>query len=296
MGFNHFEALQDLKPRPQPLGYLAGDDQGAVEPLLRWVKEQKSPFMATVLTSASHHTYDIPDRLLAEPHLRNAQSWPQPARYMLLVHEVDRVLQRIVDGLKATGRGDNLAVIVLGDHGEAFGEHGGFQHDNIFTESGLHVPFALHYPPRVQPGTIISENRSLLDTTPTILQLSGISFETEQFDGRSLLSPESENVRRYFSCWYTNTCVGVVENNQKLVFLPTTRSWLSYDLASDPGEIRPLVEAPERKDDIAEIQKWYAAHRHTPQGLFWSEDELFGGTWICRAGQNRCRPAKKKTP
>ncbi|MCK9521531.1 MAG: sulfatase-like hydrolase/transferase [Proteobacteria bacterium] len=295
MGFDHFEALQDLSPRPEPLGYLAGDDIGAVAPLLRWVQRQEGPFMTAVLTSATHHTYDIPKRLLERPELAEAQSWPQPARYMLLVNEVDRVLQQLVQGLRELGR-DNLVIITTGDHGEAFGEHGGFQHDNIYTETGLHVPYVVHAPGRIAPQTTVDAARSLLDTTPTVLDLAGVPFDPAHFDGRSLVNPKADNVRRYFACWYTNTCTGFVDGPRKLVFLPTARSWLTYDLARDPDEFQPQVEPPDAKADVADIQRWYHQSRHTPQGLFWSEASLFGGAWQCRAGQNRCRWIKNPAP
>ena len=251
--------------------------------------------MTAVLTSATHHTYANPKRLQEPPEHAAAQTWPQPARYMLLVNEVDRVLQQLVQGLRELGR-DNLIVVIMGDHGEAFGEHGGFQHDNIYTETGLHVPYVVHAPGRVAPKTTVDTTRSLLDTTPTVLDLVGVPFDPAHFDGRSLVNPTADNVRRYFACWYTNTCTGFVEDQRKLVFLPTARSWLTYDLARDPDEFQPQIEPPDAKAGVADIQRWYHQSRHTPQGLFWSEASLFGGAWQCRAGQNRCRWIKNPAP
>ncbi len=289
MGFDHFEALQDLRTNPQRLGYLAGDDNGVVQPVLDWAAQQSEPFFAVILTSATHHTYEIPKRLLSQNGLESAQEWSFPRKYLLLVHEADRILSTIVEGLASLGKTDDFTLLVSGDHGEAFGEHGGYQHDNILWEEGLHVPFVVWSPNRISPGVTNRETRSLIDVMPTILDVLQVPYNEQVFAGTSILRRNSD-ARRYFSCWYSNVCVGYVENNRKLVYFPSIKSWISYDLEKDPLEKSPDIEPLELKDTAEEIYEWYNSHRFNHGKLKWESDNLFSSSWECTQGPQRCLP------
>jgi phosphoglycerol transferase MdoB-like AlkP superfamily enzyme len=293
MGFGHFEALQDLSPAAQPLGYLAGDDMGLVQPVLRWARQQVEPFFITVLTSSTHHTYDVPDRILKQDGFSSAKNEGAVSRYLLLVHYLDIVLSKTVDALTAAGKMGDSVIVVAGDHGEAFGEHSGYQHDNIAWEEGLHVPYVVRSPGRVPAGQVVPGERSLLDTAPTILDLAGIGYLEERFDGRTLMRKEASPVRRYFSCWYSNVCVGYVEDLTKLIYMPSVRSWVVYNLATDPLEHSPLVDPPEWRDRALGTYQWYNEHRFTDDGLKWARSSLFGGTWSCGERQEHCRPSRR---
>jgi arylsulfatase A-like enzyme len=81
-------------------------------------------------------------------------------------------------------------VIVVSDHGEEFGEHGGFTHSQLYAET-LHVPLIIRHPDRSgnadrSGGTRIAERVSLIDLAPTILEMLSIPASGE-FQGRSLL-------------------------------------------------------------------------------------------------------------
>ena len=293
MGFDHFEALQDLSPAPQPLGYLAGEDMGLVQPVLRWAQQQVKPFFVTIVTSSTHHNYEVPRHILKQAGLGDANSTSMVYRYLRLVNYLDVVLSKTVDALTGAGRMDGGVLVVAGDHGEAFGEHGGYQHDNIAWEEGLLVPYVVRAPGRISPGQVVREERSLLDTAPTILDLVGVRYLEDRFDGRTLLRKAASPVRRYFSCWYSNVCVGYVEDLAKLIYMPTARSWGVYNLATDPLENFPLVDPPEWRDRAMETYRWYNRHRFTAKGLKWSRSSFFGGAWICADGQGNCTPARR---
>jgi phosphoglycerol transferase MdoB-like AlkP superfamily enzyme len=281
-GFDTFVARQDIRPAPQSLGYLAADDRGLVAPALEWTGDQTGPFLLVVLTSAAHHPYEVPS-WIAEQSERIATAPPQ-ARYSVLVSAADRMAQTITEGLDPNGR--PTIVAIMGDHGEAFGEHGLRQHDNVYYEEGLHVPFVIRAPDRVPAGQVRTHPTSLLDLTPTILELAGIPYEADRFDGRSLVSNESqEGTRSYFACWYDRTCVGFVEGDTKFVALPRVKSWLTFDLAEDRFEQRPRLERNVDAVPTDEARRWYASHRYRSDGLSWSGVTLFDGAWQCDAGR-----------
>ena len=79
---------------------------------------------------------------------------------------------------------DSSVVILVGDHGEAFKEHGRLLHSGPPHEEQVHVPFLVHVP---QLGSrVISRNVSLLDLGPTILDIFGLD-SPGTFIGRSVV-------------------------------------------------------------------------------------------------------------
>ncbi len=78
---------------------------------------------------------------------------------------------------------ENTVLVLLSDHGEAFGEHGLLGHQGELTEELLHVPLIL-----AGPG--IARGRSphqvtLTDVAPTLLDLLGVSYAPGEMQGRS---------------------------------------------------------------------------------------------------------------
>jgi arylsulfatase A-like enzyme len=95
--------------------------------------------------------------------------------------ELDRTVAAFLDGL-----GDDCALLLTSDHGEAFGEGGAYLHDNI-KEAQVQIPLLVR-PPR--GGTRKAERRtdavSGIDVAPTLLSLAGIE-PPEHMTGRNLL-------------------------------------------------------------------------------------------------------------
>ena len=87
-----------------------------------------------------------------------------------------------LDGARAR-RLDTL-VIVTSDHGEAFGEHDNFLHEDLYGET-LRVPLILRYPGHLPAGLRIAQGGRLLDLMPTILDLLGLPAPPE-IQGQSL--------------------------------------------------------------------------------------------------------------
>ena len=75
---------------------------------------------------------------------------PDDVRYLwdLYLGEVgyaDSELGRLFAALRASGRFEDMTILVTSDHGEEFGEHGAFGHVALNRET-LHVPLILHLP------------------------------------------------------------------------------------------------------------------------------------------------------
>ena len=100
----------------------------------------------------------------------------------------DDAVNQVLEVLRQRERWDNTVVLVVSDHGEAFGEHGRMSHGDTVYDEMLHVPFILRLPGGVVPEQIDTRGLvSLEDVVPTLLGLAGIE-PTSQLSGVDLLA------------------------------------------------------------------------------------------------------------
>lgn len=102
------------------------------------------------------------------------------------VAALDARLRRLFTRMRARGLLDHAIVVVTADHGEEFGEHGGFQHGRALYEESVRVPLIMTGP-GLPAGRVVRDEVSLVDVAPTVLALLGLPPEP-RFEGRSLLS------------------------------------------------------------------------------------------------------------
>jgi len=293
MGFSEFYDWNNIQPKPELVGYLGADDQVLEEAATRWVAGQKEPYFLTLFTSATHHPY-IPPKRIISTQKELAKLEDPVARYLHLVRDTDQIMERLFATLERRGQLENTVVVMMGDHGEGFGENGGYQHDNIFTDIGLRIPFVIKAPGRISPGTRVSENRTVLDVAPTILELAGLAELSERFEGTSLLQPLPRDERHYFACFFNYSCVGFMEGDRKVVYLPSMESWLTLDIAADPREVSPQLDAGDLSNDIDAMSLWYHGNRYDPNDFRWTSRELWGGLWKCDDGYGTCKFKNRK--
>ncbi len=98
----------------------------------------------------------------------------------------DSLLGGFLDFLEEIEILDRTGVIVTGDHGEEFMEHGGTNHARTLYEEVLRVPLIVRYPPVFPPGLVVEETVQLIDLAPTVLDLYDIEAPPT-FEGVSLL-------------------------------------------------------------------------------------------------------------
>lgn len=160
--------------------------------------------------------------------------------------------------------GDDVPVIVVSDHGEAFGEHDNiFLHGDHMYDEVLKVPLIVRWPEGAHPGTVDDRPVGLPDVGATLLSWAGLP--TDDLDGAPFPQPgDGEPPRRqHFEHIYKGfDRVGVLEDPYKLIrTLPTLGIDLRaragdvgdelFDIKADPGETRDLVE--ERADVAARL-------------------------------------------
>jgi len=108
-------------------------------------------------------------------------------RAMNAAWDVDRRLGEFLDWFVAR-RGRRPLLVVTGDHGEAFGEHGRVGHGAGVSEQEIHVPMVIvddSMPRGVQDGVT-----SHVDVVPTILRLLGDTHDPQRWsDGAWMTAP-----------------------------------------------------------------------------------------------------------
>jgi arylsulfatase A-like enzyme len=291
LGFDHFEGWENIGG--ETLGYLASDDLSLAGALDRFVAKLpgERPFLATLLTSATHHPYRLPkgeiERLKAAG--TDAETLAPRARYGLLVERADGLVGKVVERLAARGLRERTLVVVLGDHGEGFGEKGVRQHDNNYYEESLRVPLVIAGPgvPKAQLG----DDVSLMDVTPTLLELLGFDSlrRHDAVYGRNALAVRKERRAEYFSCFYDDMCIGYVVDGKKVVVLPELNRGLTFDLRKDPQETK-LLPVDESAPEFARLKELVSALR-VPGPLPPGPALRSENGWRCGAA-NTCRHPK----
>ncbi len=292
------------------------EDCGALPEILgdvrRWLAEERDPerpFCLYVHVMDPHYPYEPPgpfrgqfDRSgcevqLTGPVVREYLCGERdvadltPARLTSLVDRYDEELlavdHELGPFLEQVLREDPDTVVVLsGDHGEEFLEHGGLGHSHALWEELVHVPLVL-WGPDLAPARISAQVR-LMDVAPTLLELVGLSRSIPSVtQGQSLVPVIAgretgdrpaplETGGDQKPCWHWR---GISDGRMKLIRrerdLPTRETipalspedarerpyWRLFDLESDPAELANLC--PERRAEaealFAEMQRrgWY---------------------------------------
>lgn len=93
--------------------------------------------------------------------------------YRAGVDYTDDELGALLDALDTPEARADTIVVILADHGEEFGDHGKWQHDQVFEEC-LRVPLMVRLPGGVGAGTRIMTPVALIDVMPSVLELMGV--------------------------------------------------------------------------------------------------------------------------
>jgi arylsulfatase A-like enzyme len=275
LGYDKFWARDDLDDPNSFLGYLGCDEFAMLKPINEWIKAEQQPFFLTVLCSVTHDPYEVPE-WFGEPAKEPLERYKQSISY------TDKFLAALDVELGNLGIADNTILCVVGDHGEAFGEHGLLGHERIAFDEVLHVPFCLRAPFSVETGVKITEPASSVDLTPTLLGLLGFETEPIGLDGVDLLKPVQKDRRVYFTTWMHEGPAGFINGNRKFIYNPTDKTTCVYDLNADPKELNRIELPPQKAGRIAEeIGKWRNDTIFRIDQKRTGKKELFNH-WICR--------------
>ncbi len=161
----------------------------------------------------------------------------------------DAQFGRLVDALKDQGLYDNTLIVMLSDHGEAFWEHGVNGHGLDLHDEQIRIPLVVKLPGGGKAGEVRSDLAEIVDVAPTVLEVLDVPAPPS-FQGRSLLRAADGPNRAAYSSLFLEMSSAVAARTATAKFIEDAtgggRQW--FDLASDPGETRPLLEPPAGSD------------------------------------------------
>jgi arylsulfatase A-like enzyme len=82
---------------------------------------------------------------------------------------------------------EDAVLLLIGDHGEEFGERGESGHGKSLFPETTRVPFVVQGPARVGPARVVTVRTSVLDVAPTVIALAGLPA-VESFEGRDVIT------------------------------------------------------------------------------------------------------------
>jgi arylsulfatase A-like enzyme len=197
----------------------------------------------------------------------------QMALYFGMVKCVDDNVGKILDALRETGVLDHTIIVFTSDHGDLCGEHG---RDNkgVPMEGSARIPFLIHAPGLIKPGTVVTQSLGSVDFKPTVLSLMGIaSSGADEGRDASPLFTGAASAKDWHDVNFlrigngkSSGWLGAFTTRYKLIMAPGAPASF-FDLESDPHEMRNVINLPEHRDTIRQLAgelKAYATARHDP--------------------------------
>ena len=155
--------------------------------------------------------------------------------YLNGIWRLDALIGEFYRDLEDLGLADDTLVVITGDHGEAWGQHGTWIHVESVYQVEVHVPLILLCPRLARLGPRLDVVGSHVDLWPTIADICGLPADP-RWQGRSLLGAAPGEARRAYFNNHGSTMLGVREGNYKYIHDLERKADLLFDLARDPGE------------------------------------------------------------
>ena len=228
------------------------NDLCTVGPIIQWIEEDKqSPFLIAVRTGMTHYPY------FTGEHPQNYVEDENLNRFLNAINATDEAVGKIMEYLIQSGLLESTLVVLVGDHGEAFGEHGEYLHASAIYEENMHVPLVLINPKLFSGGTsdlVVG----ISDIAPTVFDLLEIPAPSS-WQGLSIFAENRPDSTLFFAPW-NGFLVGFREGTKKYIYNGNSEEFMIFDLATDPDEQRNLAAiAPEDVERAKQVLSAWVA-------------------------------------
>lgn len=256
----------------------AEDINKEVYACIREVKEEKRPFLFFINYMDAHDPYMPPapfDRMFSSTGqmiflkeywqllwnaLKLKDVVPKEKRDQLVsqydagIAYIDSHLGALMEYLKQEGLYDNSLIIVLSDHGEAFGERNLVGHGVSVYQDQVHVPMIVKWP-NIEQGKVVRNLVSLTDVFATILDEAGIRAP-DGLDGKSLAAVQDGEERTVLSESYPEE--GLIRLHSRFDRIQRSITWKSHKLivpTSGKPELYNVDTDPNETEDVLSIEE-----------------------------------------
>jgi uncharacterized sulfatase len=160
--------------------------------------------------------------------------------------------------LRTNGLLEQTIVVFTSDHGDLRGEH--HRHNKgVPYEASTRVPFLVHFPNKIKPGTVINEALTSVDFLPTVLPMMGYkTVGREEGRNASTLFETGKAPGDWTDIAFVRGTgeqqgwLSVVTDRYKLVYSPVDPPWL-FDLERDPDEVTNFFEHAGYREIVQEL-------------------------------------------
>ncbi|WP_316815132.1 LTA synthase family protein [Pedobacter nyackensis] len=216
-----------------------------------WIKKDHStPFFSMMWTYQTHYPYySISKRINFNTNNELKE------RYLNALHDADKTLRELVEGLKKRDLLNSTLIVVLGDHGEAFGQHGQTSHAGGIFEENLRIPL-IFINKQLFNGEHLTKVAGISDVAPTIFSILEKPIPNE-WQGENLFS-KNRREKVYFFTPYSDWLFGCREGDYKFIYNATTNTSYLYNLKTDPHEaVNIASEQPKYTEKLSsDLNSW----------------------------------------
>jgi len=259
-GFDYFDApFHQRKPGEDRYKSVERRAEDVANHALGWIsRHQKGPFFAWLHFYDAHDPYDPPS-----PFKERYSSFPYDGE----IAYTDAVVGDFVGMLRRHGLYDNAVILIVADHGEAFGEHGEERHGMFLYDETIHVPLLVKLAAGKSAGKRVESRVALTDVAPTLLEAAGVAVPKE-VQGKSLFplmneikasTDENKISDRpiYSETEYAHRAFGWSElrswRGGKYLYVQAPKREL-YDQSSDPDALQNLASSSKAVADTLDGQ------------------------------------------
>ena len=255
-GYDSFTPVDEMPTAGfNKANYFGYEDDIMLGPQREWLQAHADePFMIGMLTVTGHHDYALEGYEtidFVDDPLLNA--------YLNSIHYQDAFVGHVIEMFKELGLYENTVFVITGDHGEGFGEHLVYQHDNTIYDEGIRIPYLIHDPQRA--GEVLDQPADQLAVLPTAVDLLGFDLVGAEGYRPSLLS-DDEQPPVVATCYARARCMATIDGDMKVINRFGDRRDEVYDLSVDPFELNDLggeSDVSWREERSSFATDWYVA-------------------------------------
>jgi arylsulfatase A-like enzyme len=233
--------------------YLLASEVNALA--LKWLDSRRDRRFFLFLNYNDPHEPNLPfgkyKNLFPDADKSLIDAYDAEVRYM------DSQLAALFDRLESWGLLDLTLVIIVGDHGESFWEHGKKGHAVTLYEPEVHIPLLLRLPAQ-QIGHRVDRFVHLVDVLPTILDLMGFKRPVG-LEGDSLFGGESRfPIVSYLGKYYRDYDEWAIYRDPWKLILQSGGNVELYDIRKNPEETENIsVQNPGLAEEmIADLKRF----------------------------------------
>jgi len=247
------------EPLPETI-YPPGTDLGQADSILveefaGWIDNHRDnkPFVWLHLLKP-HRPYSPPPRYMEGFTGAYGQA-PVRERYDGEVRATDDLIGRVLSAIDESVGLEHSLIVFTSDHGEEFGEHGGYEHGHSLHREVVHVPLVIASP-GLPTALTINDYVRLIDILPTILEMTGVDpLAQDGLQGSSLVPLMTRGVRagslapRIVFCeamLYGGTERSILVNEYKLIYeIDSGERYRLFNTPADPLELSDVSRSLE---------------------------------------------------